>query len=194
MPITINGSGTVTGLSAGGLPDASVTDDDLATSLDFSGHTVTGLPAGGKILKVQSTPMSVASSSYSSYSSYTDTGVTASFTPTDATSSVLVNLAMVTHCDASTSMTHVGFFYRLMRSINGGAYAEVEAWEEGAVIRAYTSSGTAQWAGPCLFSYLDSPNTTSAITYKIQVRNSSGGYSSWGTDKTHVWTFMEVAA
>jgi len=30
MPITINGSGTLTGLSAGGLPDGSITSDDLA--------------------------------------------------------------------------------------------------------------------------------------------------------------------
>jgi len=30
MPITINGSGTVTGISAGGLPDACITTDALA--------------------------------------------------------------------------------------------------------------------------------------------------------------------
>ena len=32
MPITINGSGTVTGISAGGLPDASIVADDLASN------------------------------------------------------------------------------------------------------------------------------------------------------------------
>jgi len=51
MPITINGSGTVTGISAGGLPDATVTPADLTqpltlataqastsgTSIDFTG-------------------------------------------------------------------------------------------------------------------------------------------------------------
>jgi hypothetical protein len=31
MPITINGSGTVTGLSVGGLPDGSINNADLAT-------------------------------------------------------------------------------------------------------------------------------------------------------------------
>ena len=31
MAITIDGSGTITGISAGGLPDGSVTADDLAT-------------------------------------------------------------------------------------------------------------------------------------------------------------------
>jgi hypothetical protein len=32
MPITINGSGTITGISAGGLPDSVVTTDDIANS------------------------------------------------------------------------------------------------------------------------------------------------------------------
>jgi hypothetical protein len=32
MPITINGSGTVTGITPGGLPDGSITTDDLAAN------------------------------------------------------------------------------------------------------------------------------------------------------------------
>jgi len=32
MPITINGSGTVTGITAGGLPDGVITTDDLAAN------------------------------------------------------------------------------------------------------------------------------------------------------------------
>ena len=32
MPITINGSGTVTGVSAGGLPDGVITTDDIAAT------------------------------------------------------------------------------------------------------------------------------------------------------------------
>lgn len=37
MPITINGSGTVTGISAGGLPDAIITQADLATGVAGTG-------------------------------------------------------------------------------------------------------------------------------------------------------------
>ena len=40
MPITINGSGTLTGINAGGYPDATVTEDDLAATLDLSGKTL----------------------------------------------------------------------------------------------------------------------------------------------------------
>ena len=45
MSITINGSGTITGISAGGLPDGSVTAADIESSLDLTGKTVT-LPSG----------------------------------------------------------------------------------------------------------------------------------------------------
>ncbi len=41
MAITINGPGTITGLSAGGRPDASVTNDDLAGSI--ADGKITGL-------------------------------------------------------------------------------------------------------------------------------------------------------
>jgi hypothetical protein len=34
MSVTINGSGTITGISVGGLPDGSITNDDLAGSID----------------------------------------------------------------------------------------------------------------------------------------------------------------
>ena len=57
MAITINGSGTITGVSAGGLPDGSVDADTLASTLDISGKTVT-LPSDvggittGKVLQV----------------------------------------------------------------------------------------------------------------------------------------------
>jgi len=45
MAITINGSGTITGVSAGGLPDGSVNADTLASTLDISSKTLT-LPNG----------------------------------------------------------------------------------------------------------------------------------------------------
>ncbi len=46
MTMTINGSGTITGLSAGGLPDASVTNADLSLSANAS-NIMTALNASG---------------------------------------------------------------------------------------------------------------------------------------------------
>ena len=36
MPIVINGSGTVTGISAGGLPDGCITTDELASTVNVA--------------------------------------------------------------------------------------------------------------------------------------------------------------
>jgi hypothetical protein len=44
MPITINGSGTVTGISAGGLPDGVITTDDIAAGAATTAK-LTGGPA-----------------------------------------------------------------------------------------------------------------------------------------------------
>jgi hypothetical protein len=62
MPITINGSGTVTGISAGGLPDGSITPADLSTGAptwDTSGTLLaaTATDAGGIRLRYGSTPL-----------------------------------------------------------------------------------------------------------------------------------------
>ena len=45
MPITISGSGTITGISAGGLPDASVTADEIASGAVLPAKLSTGAPS-----------------------------------------------------------------------------------------------------------------------------------------------------
>ena len=46
MAITINGTGSITGLTAGGLPDASITSDDIAAGAVTAAKLAAG--AGGK--------------------------------------------------------------------------------------------------------------------------------------------------
>jgi hypothetical protein len=50
MPIAINGTGTITGLSAGGLPDSCITTDDLAANSVTSAKLASGI--GIKLLQV----------------------------------------------------------------------------------------------------------------------------------------------
>ena len=52
MPIAINGSGTVTGISVGGLPDGIVDADMLAANAVTAGKLASGV--GGKIVQVKS--------------------------------------------------------------------------------------------------------------------------------------------
>lgn len=49
MPISINGTGTITGISAGGLPDASVTADELASSAVTTAKVNDGAITYGKL-------------------------------------------------------------------------------------------------------------------------------------------------
>jgi len=76
MAITINGTGSITGLTAGGLPDGSVTAADLAAG------------AGGKILQVAS--YSYATATTQSTGTYVDSGLTGSIEPVAAGSRILV--------------------------------------------------------------------------------------------------------
>jgi hypothetical protein len=96
MAITINGTGSITGLTAGGLPDGSVTAADIETSLDLTGKTVT-LPSGtgGKILQVVSTQYATATSVSQSAQVHADMPFSVNITPTTSTSLMLVSFSLM---------------------------------------------------------------------------------------------------
>jgi hypothetical protein len=96
MAITINGTGSITGLTAGGLPDGSVVADDLASSLDLTGKTVT-LPSGtgGKILQVVTTQYSTATTVSITGGSHADVGFSVDITPTTSNSVMLVAYSLM---------------------------------------------------------------------------------------------------
>ena len=52
MPITINGTGTVTGIIAGGLPDAIITQPELATGVAGTGPAFSAYPSSNQTLTV----------------------------------------------------------------------------------------------------------------------------------------------
>ena len=92
MPITISGSGTITGISAGGLPDGSVVAADLASSLDLTGKTVT-LPSGtgGKILQVVTQQYETQTSVSQTATVHADMPFSVNITPTTSDSLMLVS-------------------------------------------------------------------------------------------------------
>ena len=189
MALVLNGSGSITGLSAGGLPDGSVTADDIASTLDLSGKTVT-LPAGtgGKVLQVvssQSTGETTVSSA-----SYASTGFSASITPSSASSKILV---MFSSGGGGVRNAGSGENDNQFALTNDGgasfvASVRVENYD-------YGSSGTILRV-PFNIIYLDSPATTSAVTYAIyaKVNNSDGAFLGQTTGTTTDWTLMEIAA
>lgn len=52
MPITINGTGTITGISAGGLPSATVTQTTLATPVAGTGPAFSAYPSTGQTISL----------------------------------------------------------------------------------------------------------------------------------------------
>ena len=91
MPITINGSGTVTGLSVGGLPDGTVDADTLASSVTT-----------GKVIQVVYATSTSQDQSPSGATTLTDMAPTASITPTANTSKIKITVSaggIAKNCD-----------------------------------------------------------------------------------------------
>ena len=160
MAITINGSGTITGVSAGGLPDGCVTADDIAS-----------LPSGSVLQVVFSEDDSVAST--------TNTGTnfhhfySATITPSSTSSKIV--------CIANFQVgrtTLDGAFFVFKKSV-GGATATVVADGDNSTNRIpyHTNLGTSREYDTISTSmhYVDSPNTTSSVQYTVAGSNRGGG-------------------
>ena len=117
MAITINGTGSITGLTAGGLPDGSVVAADLASSLDLTGKTVT-LPSGtgGKILQVVSTQYATPTSVSQSAQVHADMPFSVNITPTTSTSLMLVSFSLMGET-GSSPWDSMGSFARTISGI-----------------------------------------------------------------------------
>jgi predicted secreted protein len=133
------------------------------TVLTADSSTATGLKwaaaaGGGKVLQVVSATYATATTN--STSTYADTGLSATITPTSATSKILVFASHVIEKSAGNLNNGVN-----LRLVRGATAVTVFS-----VYNAYT--GTAiQLVGSASVNYLDSPATTSATTYKTQFMN-----------------------
>ncbi len=178
MGVTINGgTGVITGVSVGGLPDGVVDSGTLATNSVDSDELINGAidashlasGVGGKVLQVVHTtktdPFSTNTTSWPDI-----TGLSVSITPSATTSKVLV-FYEVMRGNGNGVIT----LFRLMRDSTaiglGGADGLREqvgrGWYAGVSDHTWHFASVSQ-------TYLDSPSTTSATTYKVQCRPNSG--------------------
>ena len=98
MPIAINGSGTVTGLSVGGLPDGTVDTDTLA-----DGAATSAKKGPGSVLQVQQTiKTSVFSSSSTSFVDVT--GLSVNITTTGSNKVLVLAQCTVVGNDAGVGI------------------------------------------------------------------------------------------
>jgi len=121
-------------------------------------------------------------------SSYTDTALSASITPSATSSKILV---IVRHGPLTYAPGTIPFAeYQLLRGstvINGPAAAGHKADDHPNDNNAYNSI-------PIIFNHLDSPSTTSEITYKTQAKyvGSGSGYTWTGYYAFSTITLIEV--
>jgi hypothetical protein len=120
---------------------------------------------GGKVLQVVNATYSTATTSAST--SFADTGLSASITPSSASSKVLVivNQAGVQKSDQNSTN---GCYINLVRGST-----QIVADFAGAA--GFTNTLLFNYIGSVGTCYLDSPATTSSTTYKTQFKNNASG-------------------
>ena len=130
---------------------------NLADNFAFTG-TITGAGGGKTLQMVRAAAAPRISGSISSMV-YTDTGVTASITPSSSSSKILI-LAQI-NLNVASANYH---FSLLKRSIGGSAYATTTGTNQYGNTFEYKAGG--EWLSLHTL-IIDEPATTSAITYKI---------------------------
>ena len=142
-----------------------------------TGQVVTvasGLPSwatpssGGKVLQVVSATYSTQTST--GLNTYTDSGLTASITPTLNTSKVLVLVMQSAVAYATSAATAISIYLKLMRGAT-----DLTATTNGQLFVGGASSSALEIDGVISLSYLDSPATTSSTTYKTRFLAGNGG-------------------
>ena len=191
MPIAINGSGTVTGVSTGGISDTKAVAD-------------AAMPAGSIIQVVQATQTSEVSTTGITF---VDTGLSASITPSSNSSKILVIVTQRFFIERSTDQARGGF--RLLRNTGSGNSVILQGPNTnngqepgGEGFSSGNGPSAIQFAGAYNCSFLDSPSTTNSTTYKTQFANNQSSASptiyinslnnNSGEDGVSTMTLMEV--
>ena len=179
MPVTINGDGSITGLTAGGLPSVAVTPaDGSITSAKLASNAVTSaklhndavtsahMPSNTIVQVVNKFKNDPESTSGNSHTAIP--GLTVVITPTSTSNKILYS----GHLYLAASGSECSF--RLTRTVGGSttniATPSTFADDEDGT---FHHGGGSRYAGHS-FEFLDSPNTTSAITYGITWQTHSG--------------------
>ena len=187
------GTGVMTVPSDGSVTTAKLGDNAVTTAKIGSGAVTSSKLSSGKILQVVGTQTSTVFSTTST--SYVDvTGYSLSITPSSTSNKILVLLNFRYGNSASVANS-----CQLLRNTDvidlGGVNNNL-----GNVFNGHASSG--KGFGQVSFNYFDTPSSTSALTYKLQVLTGTGGTlyinnRNDGNSTTNIMgslTLMEVSA
>lgn len=184
MPVTISGNGTFTGTSfvANNIAANTITSTQIASG---SKMAMGNMPTGS-VLQVVSEVMSGGIFSTSS-GSWVDVGFSATITPTSAASRILIlfNSGGVTRPAVANECVRLQIVRGASTFVYGG----------GNLYFTSDSMSFSDW--PSSFQCVDSPATTSATTYKIQMQtrlnNSCSMNTGASTDQRATLQLLEIA-
>ena len=184
MAIQINGDGTITGINVGGLPNGIVDTDMIANNAVTPAKSTI---VGGKVLQVVSSEQ--AASSENTTQTFADIGLSVSITPSSTSSKILVTAIVNGVHKYNTNLNQLQL--RLMRDSTAlSEFATEACHSDGHLNHMGIGTGGAT-------SHLDSPNTTSQVTYKVQMRKRLGSSitttAQYAGAKSYI-TVMEIAA
>jgi len=195
MPIAINGSGTVTGISVGGLPDGIVDTDMIAANAVTSAKAN---PALGKIVAVKRAQLTTKFACSST--SLQDTGLEITHTASNASNLILLNAHGVI---CGNFWNHAGYGLRLAKDSShfgttgsGGSSFNVPIY---ANFSAISSTHTLSHGFLNHLQHMEAAQDTNSHTYKVRAANHSNSYTCYfnGTSNSasvaHL-VLMEIAA
>jgi len=160
-----SGTGNFTIASPNSSTDRTLTlPDNTGTILTSASNT--NFPAGS-VLQVVSTTKTDTFSTVSSGSFVDVTGLSVSITPSSSSNKILVLY------DTMIGPQDTGFF-RIVRDSTAIKQGDAAGGRIRTTVGSISPGGNNDKLAPGAGSYLDSPATTSSITYKIQVQNYTG--------------------
>ena len=191
MALVLNGSG----ITSANLVNGTIVDEDVADVAAskltgalpaISGASLTGLTSAqmpaGSVVQVVSTN-SNASMVSTSLATMQSTGITVSLTPKFATSKMVIFVRVGMSLTSAASIALITDIFRGGSSITGNEYPSF-----------YFTSGGNMYNGYSIQS-VDTPSTTSAITYEIYFKSESAGTTVYASHSNTLinWTVMEIA-
>jgi len=157
------------------LPDSTGTVLDSTSTLDatklsgdlpaIDGSSLTGI-SGGKVLQVVENTDDSPSTTSTTSTSWTTTGYSITITPSATSSKIYLAFSTAGFCPGNNNdEVHFGFF-RGATSLGSGS--------GGTLIQ---HAGANSFWRPVNMIYVDSPNSTSAITYTVKFKTNQGNTS-----------------